>query len=126
MISALLIMCAIHHGACQTTSAHRIADAIDAVTDSEELRAVLSVYAFAESGFQEHPAPVSWDARVGLAVGPWSMWNVTSDTPLTVQAHRWLWACERGGLAALDSSPKRAYHRAHYAQIVLDRVRGQV
>lgn len=114
-------MCAVHSYACRSADAHRIATAIDAATDSNELRAVMVVYAFHESSFRVHPKadPHVWDSSIGLARGPWQEHWATSDTPLETQARSWLWCVQRAGLAALDSSPSRAYRRAAEAERLL-------
>lgn len=121
MIAALTLLCAIHATACKTDDARAIATAIEQATDDDGLRAHLAIYAWHESGFQVHPRAQSWDALAGRAQGPWQLWSGGSDG-LRAQAQRWLWLVQRGGLAMLDSSPRRAVHRAQEAQRLLERV----
>ena len=111
MLPALILACALAPQECHSDDARAIAAAIDAATDDDRLRAVLVVYAVAESHLRLDPAPMSWDARAGLARGPWQMWS-SHDLPLAVQARTWLRWVQAGGLAALDSSPRRAARRA--------------
>lgn len=123
MLSALTLACVLYSGQCKADDVRRVADAIDASTDDERLRAIMVIDAGFESGLRVHPRPVSWDARIGLAVGPWQMWSVTQDTPLITQARRWLWMLQRGGLASLCASRARAYRIAAAAQRLLERAR---
>jgi len=122
MIAAITLMCALHSSACKTDDARAIASAIEQATDDDGLRAHLAVYAWHESGFRIHPRPVAWDALAGKAQGPWQLWTGNTAS-VGDQARHWLWLVQRGGLAALDSSPRRARHRAQEAQRLLDRAR---
>lgn len=123
MISALVMMCAIQGAQCQYPDAHRIAAAIDLATDSDELRAQLVVSSWHESGWRIDPKPIAWDSRIGLAVGPWQEWQATKDTPLTIQASRWLWMVQRGGYPNLcgygAQAQRHAYRNATEAQKLL-------
>jgi len=121
VIPALVLLCAIHSRACQTDDARAIARAIDAATEDDGLRAHLATYAWHESRFQRHPRAESWDAIAGRARGPWQLWQ-GGDTDLLTQARAWLYLVQRGGLAALDSSPRRAARRAREAQRLLARL----
>jgi hypothetical protein len=121
VIAALVLMCALSPRACHSDDAGAIARAVDAATDDDRLRAVLVVYAYAESRWRLHPRAESWDARAGLARGPWQLWGAVGGMPLEVQARAWLANVEGGGLAGVDSSPRRAARRAAYAAALLDR-----
>lgn len=119
-------MCAVHGGACQTSDARAIATAVDAATDSDELRAELVVAAWEESGFRLHPRPQSWDAHAGIARGPWQLWR-GGDGPLATQARAWLWLAQRGGLAGMcgygPAAARIAFARAREAERLLALVR---
>lgn len=123
MISALILMCAVHSFACQSSDAHQIAQAIDAATDSTELRAQLVVSAWHESVFHVNPRPIAWDSRIGLARGPWQEWDATADEPLVTQARRWLWMVQRGGYPNLcgygAAARRHAYQQAREAERLL-------
>lgn len=127
MIASLTLMCALSALQCQYSDAHRIADAIDVATDSDELRAQLVVAAWHESSFRVRPTPSSWDSKIGLAVGPWQEWSATQDTPLVTQAHRWLWMVARGGYPNLcgygPAAARMAFTRAREAERLLELVR---
>ena len=45
------------------------------------------VWAKLESGLSVSPRPFSWDAKRGLATGPWQLWNAPKG--LDAQAVRW-------------------------------------
>jgi hypothetical protein len=47
-----------------------------------------AIYAEHESGWQLRPRAESWDARRGLAVGPWQLWGAPASLP--DQARRWV------------------------------------
>lgn len=119
MIPALILACALHEPACHSDDARAIASAIDHATDDDRLRAVLVVYAWSESSWMRNPHPWSWDARAGIAHGPWQLWGASGLATLDEQARTWLRLVQRGGLAALDSSPSRATHRAQRAERLL-------
>lgn len=122
MIAALTLMCVLQSHACATDDARAIAAAIDVATDDDGLRAHLVTYAWHESSFQVHPRAQSWDALAGRARGPWQLW-AGGDASLEAQARQWLFLAQRGGLAALDSSPRRAVRRAREAQWLLTAAR---
>jgi hypothetical protein len=123
MIPALTMMCALGHGACQY--ARGIADAIDAATADDRLRATLVVYAWEESRFGTL-APSSWDARADIAHGPWQLWGPAGHLDLRTQARAWLWRLQRGGahnLCGFGRAAKRiAWERALEAQRLLQQV----
>ena len=119
-LSALLLMCSLSAHSCKSDEARQIASAIDSATDDDRLRSVLVTYAWLESRWQLTPRPESWDAKAGIARGPWQLWH-GGDADLAAQARTWLALVQRGGLAALDSSPVRASRRAAFAQRLLDR-----
>ena len=121
MISAITLACAISSACCHSSDAVAITNAIDQATDDDRLRAVMVVYAWAESRLQVHPRAESWDARAGRAIGPWQLWQ-GGTLPLNQQAVTWLQLVERGGLVGVDSSQPRALHRLRYAEDLLDRV----
>ena len=77
--------------------------------------ALLAVYARLESGGQVHPQPWSWDARAGVSCGPWQM-PCGVRLGLVGQAALWLRWVAGGGLAGVDSSPRRARVRAREAR----------
>ena len=129
MIAALTMMCAVQGAACQYPDARAIAGAIDAATEDDGLRAQLVVSAWHESRFRVRPKPDAWDSRIGLAIGPWQEWSATTDTPLRVQASRWLWMVARGGYPALcgygHAAARIAYARAREAAALLEIVGGK-
>jgi hypothetical protein len=109
----------------------RIAEAISAAVISEATpasgeshavdAALLAVYAWHESGLNEHPRPQSWDAIAGLSRGVWQLRSYLVDGhSLTEQAQSWLWAMRRAGLGrGVDSSPSRAAKRLSEARAAL-------
>lgn len=121
MIPAIVLACALSATECHSLDAQRIASAIDDATGDDRLRAVLVVYAYHESRWQVRPAPSSWDARAGVARGPWQLWTGGTLT-LRDQARVWLSDVQSAGLAGVDSSPARASRRAREAQALLGRV----
>ena len=120
MIAALALACTLSATECRSDDARAIASAIDAATDDDGLRAVLVTYAWYESRWRLEPRPESPDARAGKARGPWQEWLADGLT-LDQQAARWLYCVQRAGLASVDSSPRRASHRAQVAATLLER-----
>jgi hypothetical protein len=115
MIAALALMCQLSAAECASSDARAIARAVDAATDDDRLRAVLVVYAHRESHWTVRPRPWSWDARAGVARGPWQLWGPAGSLGLTGQASAWLSSVQSAGLAGVDSSPRRAARRARIA-----------
>lgn len=104
---------------------------------SKEYEAALeAIYAFAESGAQRHPKPVSWDAKAGISCGMWQMpCQIVRNIDLWDQAKYWLYmmhtaidACPRHPGAMMCGScraglPRRmANYRWRKAKTVLQRV----
>lgn len=125
MTPALVMMCIVQGLACQSADAHRIAAAIDVATDDDRLRAQLTVAAWEESRFREHPVPDAWDSRAGIAKGPWQLWH-GGEADLVTQARSWLWLAQRGGLAGMcgfgPKAARMAYRRATEAAKLLELV----
>jgi hypothetical protein len=119
MLTAALLMCAMHAAECRTLDAQHIASAIDDATDAPELRAVLVVYSYHESHWTVRPRAESWDARTGIARGPLQLWGEAGMLPLRDQCRAWLHNVQASSLAAVDSSPSRAYRRAAEARALL-------
>lgn len=111
MIPALVLMCRLSATECHSPDAQRIATVIDATTDHDGLRAHMVLYSHAESHWTINPRPWSWDARAGIAHGPWQLWG-RPELTLEEQARAWLHNVEAAGLASVDSSPRRAARRA--------------
>ena len=86
--------------------------------DARACVALMVVYGERESGLRAHPRAWSWDARSGLAVGPWQQWGAGGLT-LRQQADRWLASLRVMGLARLDSSARRAAGRQRLAARLL-------
>lgn len=95
-------------------------DAAPLTTSHAEDAALIGVYARLESGASEHPTPASWDSRAGVSCGALQMpcWFVRKH-PLEEQVRTWIRWAREGGLAALDSSPRRAAERERVAREVL-------
>jgi hypothetical protein len=119
MIPSLALACHLSAAECHSTDARRITDAIDAATQDDGLRAHLVVYSYHESHWRLHPEPASWDALAGVAHGFLQLWGAAGRETPEKQARSWLWLVQRGGLAALDSSPTRAARRASEAARLL-------
>lgn len=121
----LAILTIIHPGAEKSADA-RVVDAIVEASLGASLEevALLTVYAWLESGAQVSPRPYSWDARAGVSCGPWQEPCVVVRR-LTVpgQARYWLAELRRSGLASVDSSPKRAERRRARAMAALAEAR---
>lgn len=108
-----------------------IADAIEVAvqTDAElapvtsshgEDAVLLAVYAWHESRFSEHPRPRSWDATAHVSCGTWQMrCAFVEQASLATQAAEWIHEARAGGLASLDSSPRRAAVRELQARALL-------
>lgn len=87
-----------------------IVRAIAEAAQSRQEAAITVVYAVHESGLQERPAPISWDARAGVSCGFLQLRCALSSTP-AADARTWLALVRSSGLAAVDSSPARAARR---------------
>lgn len=80
----------------RTPDTARILAAIESATTDEHEAALLVVFAKHESGFLERPRPTSWDARAGLANGPWQLHGAAGRAPLATQARAWLYLLHEG------------------------------
>ena len=98
-----------------------IVHAIASASATAEDAALLVVYGVHESGLSEHPRPWSWDARAGVSCGPWQLRCTISSTP-EADARTWIANVHRVGLAAVDSSTRRAAARWDEALALLRRV----
>jgi hypothetical protein len=119
LLTASALMCRMSPTECRSDDARTIAHAIDATTDDPGLRAHLVVYSYHESHWRLHPEPASWDALAGVAHGFLQLWGRAGLKTPEDQCRVWLWLVQRGGLAALDSSPRRAARRAARAARLL-------
>ena len=95
------------------------AEARRAPVDVDMCAALVATYVAHESGFQDAPSPVSWDARARVSCGVLQLPCSVSTGPRH-DVRWWLWALRRGGLASLDSSPRRAAARLVEARAALD------
>jgi hypothetical protein len=78
-------------------------------TSHNQDAALLTLYAWRESGFSIHPHSTSWDSKAGVSCGVWQMHcSAIQGKSLTEQATMWISWARQGGLAGLDSSPARA------------------
>jgi hypothetical protein len=94
-----------------------IADASATAEDA----ALMVTYAVHESGLSEHPRPWSWDARAGVSCGFLQLRCTISSTP-EADARTWIANVHRVGLAAVDSSQRRAAKRWDEALALLARL----
>lgn len=116
MIAAFTLMCLLAPAECRSSDAAQIARAIDAATEDGGLRAHLVVYSHRESHWTISPRPWSWDARAGIARGPWQLWGSAGRLGLEDQARSWLKNVQQAGLPGVDSSRRRAWQRARIAE----------
>lgn len=83
------------------------------VQATEEEMSLVVTYMAYESAFQQHPKPMSWDAKAGVSCGllqePCAFVNGHS---VKEQVEYWLREYRSVGLASLDSSKKRAEMRS--------------
>ena len=121
----LSILQALHPGADRAADA-RVVDAIAEASlgcDLEET-ALLTTYAWLESGAQVSPRPWSWDAKAGVSCGPWQeSCAVVGRLTLGGQARYWLNELRVAGLASVDSSKGRAVRRRARALAALEEAR---
>lgn len=78
-------------------------DAVVQACEGDETCAIeATVYAARESGFEERPAPHSWDARRHVSCGLWQTPCVTLEPTVLGQARAWV-ALRRDSLARYGS-----------------------
>lgn len=117
--------------AWMSPGAQHVADArvVDAIVEASmgatrEEVALLTVYAWLESGAQVDPKPYSWDARAHVSCGPWQEpCAIVARLTLGGQARYWVRQLREVGLAKVDSSPSRAAKRLQRARDALEGVR---
>jgi hypothetical protein len=98
-----------------------IVQAIADASATSEDAALLVVYGVHESGLNEHPEPVSWDARAGVSCGFLQLRCSLSSTS-AADARTWIANVHRVGLGVVDSSPRRAAKRWDEALALLRRL----
>jgi hypothetical protein len=104
-------------GAERFPDAGRIADAIEAATGGDErLASVMATYAWKESNLR--PVVVGDGGR---SCGTWQQ-DCRRIAGLSIKQH-WLRDVQASSLAAVNSSPSRAAHRARLAMALLERVK---
>jgi hypothetical protein len=85
-LSALALAVALGHA--PTREVRQIASALDRACHGDvQCLYDGAEYAERESSWLANPRPQSWDARAGLARGPWQLWN--APVRLEDQAVRW-------------------------------------
>ena len=100
---------------------------VDAIVDASYLEkasqkevALMTVYAWKESGAQSLPRPQSWDAKAGVSCGFLQIpCTAAARLSLTGQGRYWLRELRAVGLASLDSDKKRAAARDKLADAAL-------
>ena len=98
------------------------AEARHAPVDVDMCAALVTTYMAHESGFQDAPSPVSWDARARVSCGVLQVPCRWSRGP-RYDVRLWLWMLRRSTLGSVDSSPLRAAARLVEARAALDMVR---
>lgn len=88
-MNSLALSLAIAMGHTATQEVRVIASALERACQGDT-SCVLdgAVYAERESAWQLTPRPWSWDAKAGLARGPWQLWNAPASLP--DQARAWV------------------------------------
>lgn len=70
------------------SEARLIIDAAIAACPDDDCAVDSVFYAIKESSLRMRPPPESWDAKRGLATGPWQLWNAPAG--LMAQARAWV------------------------------------
>lgn len=97
--------------------------AIAAAAETPQDAALLTVYGWHESGGRQDPRPVSWDARARVSCGFLQL-RCALHRDALADARTWLSLVRAGGLAGVDSSPRRARRRAAEAEGLVRAVEG--
>jgi hypothetical protein len=95
-----------------------VVDAISLAAETTEDAALLAVYAWHESQGRVAPPAASWDARALVSCGAWQLRCSLHGTALD-DARTWLALVRRAGLAAVDSSHRRALSRRREADALV-------
>jgi hypothetical protein len=96
-----------------------VVDAISATAETRQDAALLAVYAWHESQGREAPPAQSWDARALVSCGAWQL-RCAIHRDALADARTWLALVRSAGLAAVDSSPRRALRRAREAEAIVE------